>query len=50
MLTKNKNRLMKAKRDINISTLNAQTLQKIIKIPELITSAETTRQDIICIQ
>ena len=41
---------MKAKRDIKISTFNTQTLQKIIKIPELITSAETTGQDIICIQ
>ena len=41
---------MKAKRDIKISTSNTQTLQKIIKIPELITSAETIGQDIICIQ
>ena len=41
---------MKVKRDIKISTFNTQTLQKIIKIPELITSAETTGQDIICIQ
>ena len=42
---------MKAKRDIKISTfINTQTLQKIIKIPELITSAETTGQYIICIQ
>ena len=47
---KNQNRLMKANRDIKISTFNTQTLQKIIKIPELITSAETTGQDIICIQ
>ena len=47
---KNQNRLMKAKRDIKISTFNTQTLQKIIKIPELITSAETTGQDILCIQ
>ena len=40
---------MKAKRDIKISTFNTQTLQNNIKIPELITSAETTGQDIICI-
>ena len=41
---KNQNRLIKSKRDINISTFNTQTLQKIIKIPELLTSAETTGQ------
>ena len=41
---------MKAKRDINISTFNTQNIQKIGKIPELITSVETTGQDIICIQ
>ena len=41
---------MKANRIIKISTFNTQTLHKIGKIPELITSAETTGQDIICIQ
>ena len=41
---------MKEKRDIKISTFNTQTLQKIWKILELITSAEITGQDIICIQ
>ena len=46
----NKNRLMKAKRYIKISNFNTQTLQKSGNIPELITSAETTGQDIICIQ
>ena len=38
---------MKAKRDIKISTFNTHTLKKIIKTPELITSAETIGQDII---
>ena len=30
--------------------MNNQTLQKVFKIPELITSAELTGQDIICIK
>ena len=43
-------RLMKGKRNITISTFNTRTLQNTSKIPELINSAISTNQDIICIQ
>ena len=41
---------MKGKKDIFIATFNVQTLQKEWKIPELISSAESTKHDIICLQ
>ena len=42
--------LLKGKNQKTIGTLNVQTLNKESKIPELISSAETTGHDIICIQ
>ena len=42
--------LLNANKRFKIGSLNTQTLQKVYKIPELIASAELTRQDIICIQ
>ena len=37
-------------KNLIVGSLNIQTLQKVWKIPELIASAEVTKQDIICIQ
>ena len=45
-----KSRLMKGKRDIFMATLNVQTLQKEWEIPEVISSAESTKHDVICLQ
>ena len=42
--------LLKGKNGKNIGTLNVQTLNKESKVPELISSAETTKHDIICLQ
>ena len=57
LATENKNininnlpKLLKSKNSFIIRSLNTQTLQKLWKIPELITSAERTGQEVICIQ
>ena len=42
--------LLKGKNEKTIGTLNVQTLNKDGKIPEVISSAEATKHDIICLQ
>lgn len=41
---------MKKKKDALVASFNVQTLKKVKKFPELITSAEATKPDIICLQ
>ena len=43
-------RLMKGKKDIFIAAFNVQTLQKEGKIPELVTTTDSTKHEIICLQ
>ena len=43
-------KLLNPKKNLIVGSLNTQILQKLWKIPELITSAEVTKQDIIFIQ
>ena len=50
LTTEKTNKLLKTNQILTIGTMNVQTLQKQGQIYELITSAETTKQDIICIQ
>ena len=50
LTTEKTNKLLKTNQILTIGTMNVQKLQKLGKMYELITSAETTKQDIICIQ
>ena len=50
LTTEKINKLLKTNQILTIGTMNVQTLQKQGQIYELITSAMTTKQDIICIQ